>query len=300
MDAQTPAQRLDTLSVLSLVLSIAAFMTVWCCIGYPIGLIAVVLGAVAISRNSSGGYSGTSRVLAFSGIGITAFAIFLHVILIAVGQVSKPELPGSEKTATTSEPVAAAPVPVPSVPAAPPVAEAPPAPPEPVAPPPPPADPLPSSQQAFCDAVKMGADGYQAAQSDGANQLKLSKLRTVRKSAVASAVKGGAFKDWVGTVDGLQTTGDGKAILSIKLTCEADVKVSTWNNTMSDIMDNTLISQSSSLYDAIAEFGEGAKVKVSGKFASGDVDGFRESSMTESGSMTDPDYKVRFSGISAR
>ena len=299
MDDQTPSQRLDTLSVASLVLAIAAFMTVWCCIGYPIGLIAVVLGAVALSRNRSGGYSSTSRVLAISGISITAFAILLHVILIAVGQVSKPALPGAESGAPTSASAPAAAVAPQPAPAPAPVAEAPPLPaaPEPAAPAP---EPLPASQRAFCDAVKIAADNYQEAQSAGANELKLSKFRTTRRSAVTAAVKGGAFKDWLGTVDGLQTTGDGKAILSIKLQCEGDVKISTWNNAMSDVMDNTLIPQSSALYDAISELGEGAKAKVSGKFTAGDVDGFRESSLTEMGSMTDPDYKVRFSAISAR
>lgn len=290
MEPQSAANRLDILGVVSLVLGLVAFMTVWCCIGYPIGLIAIVVGAVALSRNRSGGYSGPSRIMAMAGILITAFAILLHVLLMAIGQVSKPALPGAEQstsspaTAVSGSPPAASPTRVPAAP-------------EPAPPPPPPSDPLPAAQQGFCEAIKTADAAYRSAQGDGANELKLSKLRTARKAAVTAAVKGGSFKDWVGAIDGLQTTGDGKAILSIKLKCDADVKLSTWNNTLSDMMDNTLIEQTSKLYDAIAELGEGTKVKVSGKFVGGDVDGYRESSMTEMGSMTDPDYKVRFSGI---
>jgi len=293
MEPQPTADRLDILGVISLVLGLVAFMTVWCCIGYPIGLIAIVVGAIALSRNRSGGYSGPSRIMAMAGILITAFAILLHVLLMAIGQVSKPALPGAEQSASSAS------APPTAVSGSPPAASPPPvaAAPEPAPPPPPPSDPLPAAQQAFCDAIKTGGTAYRSAQGDGANELKLSKLRTARKTAVTAAVKGGSFKDWIGTIDGLQTTGDGKAILSIKLKCDADVKVSTWNNTLSDIMDNTLIEQTSKLYDAIAELGEGTKVKVSGKFAGGDVDGYRESSMTEMGSMTDPAYVARFSGI---
>lgn len=170
-------------------------------------------------------------------------------------------------------------------------------PPAPVAPPPP-AITIPAAQQAFCDAVKAGLDGYKGAQGGGANQLILSKLRTVRKAAVTKAVKGATFKDWVGDLTDLTTTGDGKAAVKVTLMCDVAVTIGTWNNAMSDIMDNSLIDQSNPLYDGLAQLGDGAKVKVSGKFAIGDVDGFRESSLTEMGSMTDPAYIVRLMGIS--
>lgn len=145
--------------------------------------------------------------------------------------------------------------------------------------------------------MKTGEAGYREAQGSGANELQLSKLRSVRKAGVTKAVKGGAFKDWIGTIADLQTTGDGKAVVKFKLECDADVTIGTWNNGISDVMDNSLIDQSNPLYDGLAQLGKGVKVKVSGKFAVGDVDGFRESSMTEMGSMTDPAYIVRLSGL---
>jgi len=162
-------------------------------------------------------------------------------------------------------------------------------------PPPPPEITVPASEQAFCDAINTGRDEYRAAQRAGSNELKLSILRTNRKNAVLSAAQGGNFKNWVGTIKTLSTNGDGKAILGIELPCDA--VIGTWNNAFSDVMDQTLIPQSSPLYGGIAELSKRQKVKVSGKFTRSDKDGYQESSMTEMGSMTDPTYVVRFNGI---
>ncbi|MDP2314379.1 MAG: DUF4190 domain-containing protein [Pseudomonadota bacterium] len=117
--------KLDTLGLASLILGLVTFMTVWCCIGYPVGIVAIVLGAVALSRNRSDGYSATSRILAFSGIGISIGAIMLHVVLMAIGQVAKPDLPVSRVDEVSVAPPAPAAPPSAPAPAAPQAAPAP-------------------------------------------------------------------------------------------------------------------------------------------------------------------------------
>jgi hypothetical protein len=168
-----------------------------------------------------------------------------------------------------------------------------------VTPPPPRVDPLaalPESEKNFCAVAQSYAQQYGDAQGAGANQLKLSKLRSQRKQALLglkSSVSG-----WLGIIDDLTTNGEGKASVSVKLPCK-DVKVKTWNNALSDINDNTLIPQSSKLYDSISDLGEGKAVQFSGTFAQSDNDGLEESSVSEVGSMTDPEFIRRFSQMSA-
>ena len=87
MDPYPPVERIDPLSVSSFVISIFTLMLVWCCcIGYPPGLVALILGAVALSRHTSGGYSPTSRGLAISGVAITLFSFLLHILVFIVLQ----------------------------------------------------------------------------------------------------------------------------------------------------------------------------------------------------------------------
>ena len=248
MDPQTPAARLDILAVLSLVLGIVAFMTVWCCIGYPIGLIAVVLGAVAVSRNQSGGYSGTSKVLALGGILTTAFAILIHVILMAVGQVSKPELPGADKSASTD--VTPAPAATDAAPAV--DVETAPA----AAPPPPPPEPTPPpapTEPEFVTARKEACAKYDEAPNE------------IKKSAVfsdyvrAAKAKQGMVTDVRGTLSGIETPQGGNEVW---ITVSTPLGEFTNNDILVGDKANRTVKKGSAIYNAVGEFAEGASVVV--------------------------------------
>ena len=73
--------------------------------------------------------------------------------------------------------------------------------------------------------------------------------------------------------------------------------IKTWNNALSDIFDETLIENGSELYNAIADLSKGDKVVFSGTFASDERDFIREASVTERGSMTDPEFILKFSDV---
>jgi hypothetical protein len=155
--------------------------------------------------------------------------------------------------------------------------------------------PMPADQQQFCSIVEANRTEYRGLGRD--NELKLSRVRAQRAQALRQAVKV-SVTDWVGTVKSLTTTGEGKAHVRIALPCE-DVTVGTWNNEMSDIMDNTLIPQSSPIYSALAELGKGRTVKFSGRLLTDDKNGFKESSMTERGSMMEPAFLMKLSAVSS-
>ena len=95
------------------------------------------------------------------------------------------------------------------------------------------------------------------------------------------------------------TTSDGYAYLCIRLSGSDNVKVCTWDNGISDIGAETLIRQDNPLYQELSEHATGDVVTFSGQFliGLGSRDYPTEKSVTEEGSMTDPDYLMRFSEI---
>jgi len=94
---------------------------------------------------------------------------------------------------------------------------------------------------------------------------------------------------FVGIVEDLSTTTEGKASFSIRL-LDSDVRVGTWNNEFSDVADNTLIPQNSSLYKMLSDLQMGNMVRIFGSFG-------REKSVTEQGKMTDPEFLFRFKSV---
>ncbi|HVV48990.1 MAG TPA: hypothetical protein VHO06_04975 [Polyangia bacterium] len=157
---------------------------------------------------------------------------------------------------------------------------------------------MPPQEQAFCEAVQQGSHSYEAMEGEGANPMKLSKLKTARGAALKEAVPTRAAKDWVGTISGIETNSDGLGVLSVKLPCGAEVK--TWNNGLSDTGDGTLIPQTSALYETLSELKEGASVQFSGKFFPDRANGFKESSLTEAGGMKEPEFIMKFSAATRR
>lgn len=153
---------------------------------------------------------------------------------------------------------------------------------------------VPLRQYRFLKTVKSFYGPYQNAR----NELKKSALRNRRGKAVRAVLQGRVVRGWVGILTDMSTTGQGKAHVSIKLWGGKNIYVKTWNNEFSDISDKTLIRSGTPLYKSISNLSKGSFVVFSGRFVSNSRDYIRESSMTESGSMTEPEYLMRFSSIS--
>jgi hypothetical protein len=71
----------------------------------------------------------------------------------------------------------------------------------------------------------------------------------------------------------------------------------TWNNSLSDIGDKTLIEPGTPLHNAAVQLNRNDTDIFSGAFIKGDKDCFRESSIIQRGSMIDPDWIFRFSSV---
>lgn len=153
---------------------------------------------------------------------------------------------------------------------------------------------IPVDQQKFSDAIGTSRTTYDEAPND----LVKSSERKSRAKAICEIVDKGKIKDWVGTVYDLTTNGDGNGVLSIELAGE--IWVSTFNNAFSDISSETLVPADSDLFKNLMVLAKGQSVTFSGEFfksAKKYQDCLQEQSLTEAGSMSEPEFLFRFSDV---
>lgn len=103
--------------------------------------------------------------------------------------------------------------------------------------------------------------------------------------------------NWTGKITEVGANGEGKAHVEIELA--DNVRVKTWNNALSDIGDNTLISPSSSFFNNLVSMSEDTIVTWSGKFLSGNDFCLKKANLTNIFYASDPQFIVKFSNIKA-
>lgn len=150
---------------------------------------------------------------------------------------------------------------------------------------------MPADQSALVQINQVVREKLRAATND----LQKGALRPWRSKATCMNIKTTTAKNWVGTLDTLTTNNDGKGV--VKIVIGEDLAVKTWNNALSDIGSDTLIEPGSSLYEKIESLNEGDTVIFSGHFFQSDVDCLHEGSVTLSGSLSDPEYIMKFEDI---
>lgn len=155
------------------------------------------------------------------------------------------------------------------------------------------AETTPPGETAFIAAIKNAYQSYNAAENDMAKGA----ARPARKKAICRLLPNMQAIDWVGKISKLTTNGDGKGVLVINI--DDDVSVKTWNNSLSDISDHTLIDPESNLYRQAVRLRVGQIVRFSGQFIKNDTDCIREASLTMNGSMRAPEFILQFSDITS-
>lgn len=150
---------------------------------------------------------------------------------------------------------------------------------------------MPEPQKQFIAAIEAARETY----SKGANDMAKGAARPARAKQICSALKTRQAKEWVGVIYGLSTNSDGKGVMEI--TVGPDFYVKTWNNALSDVSDRTLIDPSSALFQSAVALKKGQKVVFSGTFFKSASDCVKEASLTMRGSITEPEFIIRFSSI---
>ena len=150
----------------------------------------------------------------------------------------------------------------------------------------------PPAQAAFLAAVTQARVQCQAARND----MDRSEARVARKTAICLALPQHTARDWIGRIYRLSSNSEGDVVVGIAIGPE--VYVTTWNNSISDIGDNTLIPPGSPVFQALTVMRRDDPVKFSGTFIVSNVDCVKETSLTQEGSMTVPEFLLRFSNAS--
>ena len=150
---------------------------------------------------------------------------------------------------------------------------------------------MPEEQLRFVQTVAEHAVVYSGAK----NELQQSAMRNQRKIDVSSSLGGYSVSSWVGTINQLETNSEGKAILSVRISPEIEIK--TWNNALSDIASNTLIEKGTPVFNSLFDLSNGQRVKFSGKFFPSETDFFEETSITIDGSMRNPEFLFQFKSV---
>lgn len=123
----------------------------------------------------------------------------------------------------------------------------------------------------------------------------LADWRTKRAAMICQTITGLQVTDWIGTVDKIDSTITGGAVLSIAILPNVDF--GTAPNALNNLDNNTLISQDSPLYHTVSALQVGQKVRFSGQLFSSPADCIQEASVTDAGSMQNPLFITRFISI---
>lgn len=152
--------------------------------------------------------------------------------------------------------------------------------------------PATPQQEKFNNAVAE----YSAAYASAANEMAAGAQQQKRAKALCSILgKSRAAKDWTGFITELSSNGDGLGVLAIET--GKGVTIKTWNNALSDSGDNTLLPLDSPVMEVAMNLSVGQAVQFSGTFVRDRTQCIRESSITQDGSMRQPEFIMRFTSL---
>jgi len=152
----------------------------------------------------------------------------------------------------------------------------------------------PAAQLKFVQTVDKAKTAIRDAETD----LQESVALRARDKALCAILGKNNATNWTGLIGRIGANGEGKAYVTVDI--GDDMKVSTWNNALSDFMDDTLIPTTSSFFDDLVALKKGDPVTFSGTFLSSSDSCLKKSNLTDLFYGRDPDFVFRFSDVSAR
>jgi hypothetical protein len=146
-------------------------------------------------------------------------------------------------------------------------------------------------QFAFVNRIEKGRKAIDDAETDLAGSVALRE----RDADLCKILGNNTVVNWVGTIRDVGANGEGNAHVDIELA--DNVRVKTWNNSFSDLFDNTLIPPSSKFFDNLVTMKDGDKVTWSGRFLSSSRSCLKKGNLTNTFYGIDPQFIVKFSDI---
>lgn len=149
----------------------------------------------------------------------------------------------------------------------------------------------PADQAAFVKVVEDAKEAIGAAETD----LQESVALRDRDKKLCALLTGNKATNWTGIVDNVGANGEGKAYVYVEIA--EKVKVITWNNSFSDISDNTLIPTSSKFFDKLVAMKKGDLVTFSATFLKSGNSCLKKGNLTEFFYGERPEFVAKFSDI---
>lgn len=149
----------------------------------------------------------------------------------------------------------------------------------------------PQSQADFISLVEKAREDLDGAETD----LQESVIVRGRDKALCGVLSSRVANKWIGEIKEVGANGEGKAYLEIEIA--NDIRVKTWNNALSDILDNTLIPTSSKFFDRLVAMQKGDLVYWSAKFLSDSNSCLKGANLTEYFYGKDPKFIVDFKDV---
>lgn len=133
--------------------------------------------------------------------------------------------------------------------------------------------------------------------NNGSNDMAKGAARVNRRDHLCQLVKSMAVQGWTGTIVELSSSSSGKGVLVVSI--GPKITIRTTNNEFSDSINHTLLSPSSNVFRQAVSLSKDQRIVFSGSFLSGDTDCVQETSLTQEGSMTDPEFQFLFTDVRA-
>ena len=150
-----------------------------------------------------------------------------------------------------------------------------------------------ATQNDFCNLLQDYAQRYRAAERSGANEAELSQLRYERKTSLLGLMGRDDIADWRGIVKWIATDRDGTGRLKIQLICQGEPAEI-------ELYSDRGIKLGTGLYSTLISLNAGNQISISGAIRTGGSNDYlHETSLTEMGSMTDPEFDFDIASISA-
>lgn len=133
--------------------------------------------------------------------------------------------------------------------------------------------------------------------NNGSNDMVKGAARVHRRERLCQLVQSMVVRGWTGTIVKLSSSSSGNGVLSVSI--GPQITIGTTNNELSNSFDHTLLSPSSDVFRQVVSLSQDQQILFSGSFFPSDTDCVQETSLTQEGSMTDPEFLFRFTDVSA-
>lgn len=149
----------------------------------------------------------------------------------------------------------------------------------------------PADQAAFVKVIDDAKEAIDAAETD----LQESVALRARDKRLCALLTGNRATNWTGIINNVGANGEGKAYVYVEIADK--VKVITWNNSFSDISDDTLIPTSSKFFDKLVAMQKGDLVTFSARLLKSSNSCLKKGNLTEFFYGERPEFVARFSDV---